>query len=178
VSAARGAALRDAALDDLPAIVGIYAEHVLTGLASFEDVPPDLAEMRRRFEEVRARHLPWLAATDAAGAIKGYAYAAPYRLRAAYRHTLEDSIYVATDALRQGIGGALLGALIARCAALGYRQMVAVIGDSANLPSIALHERQGFRPAGLLPATGFKFGRWVDVVLMQRALGAGSASLP
>jgi L-amino acid N-acyltransferase YncA len=178
VSDARGVVLRDATLDDLPAILGIYRHHVLTGLASFEDVPPDRAEMRRRFEDVRARGLPWLVALNEAGEVKGYAYATPYRLRAAYRYTLEDSIYVAPDALRMGYGRALLAALVARCTALGYRQMVAVIGDSANEASIALHEVLGFRRVGLLPATGFKFRRWVDSVLMQRELGEGAATLP
>lgn len=173
-----GGTLRVAAPDDLPAIERIYAHHVLTGLASFEDQPPDLAEMERRFADVRGRGLPWLAAEDEAGRIAGFAYAAPYRLRTAYRYTLEDSIYVAPDSLRRGFGRALLGALIAGCAALGYRQMVAVIGDSANRASIRLHEGLGFRQAGLLPATGFKFQRWVDVVLMQRALGPGDTTPP
>jgi L-amino acid N-acyltransferase YncA len=173
-----GFAVRDAAAEDIPAIARLYGYHVLTGLASFEDEPPGADEMRRRFADVKGRGLPWLAATGADGAVLGYAYAAPYRLRAAYRYTLEDSIYIATEAQRRGIGRTLLTELIARTTALGYRQMVAVIGDSANLSSITLHERLGFRHAGLLPASGFKFRRWVDSVLMQRELGAGATTLP
>ena len=173
-----GFAVREAASEDIAAIARIYDHHVLTGLASFEDEPPGEDEMRRRFADVRARGLPWLVARDADGAILGYAYVAPYRLRTAYRYTLEDSIYLTPEAQRRGIGRALLGALVARATALGYRQMVAVIGDSANASSIALHDRLGFRRVGLLPATGFKFGRWIDSVLMQRELGEGAATPP
>jgi L-amino acid N-acyltransferase YncA len=178
MSAAPGFALRDAASDDLPEIARIYGHHVLTGLASFEDEPPDEADMGRRYADVMARGLPWLVAYDGARRVMGYAYAAPYRLRSAYRYTLEDSIYVAPDAVRGGIGRALLAALIARSTDLGYRQMVAVIGDSANVPSIALHEQLGFARVGVLAATGWKFGRWVDSVLMQRALGGGADAPP
>jgi phosphinothricin acetyltransferase len=173
-----GFAVRDAAAEDIPAIARLYGYHVLTGLASFEDEPPGADEMRRRFADVEGHDLPWLVATGADGTVLGYAYAAPYRLRAAYRYTLEDSIYIAPEAQRRGIGRALLTELIVRTTAQGYRQMVAVIGDSANLSSIALHERLGFRHAGLLPASGFKFRRWVDSVLMQRELGEGAATLP
>ena len=173
-----GFAVREAAPEDIAAIARIYAHHVLTGLASFEEEPPSEDEMRQRFADVRGRGLPWLVACDAAGTVAGYAYAALYRLRSSYRYTLEDSIYVAPELLRRGIGRALLTALVARTTALGYRQIVAVIGDSANQGSIALHERLGFRYAGLLPATGFKFGRWIDTVLMQRELGAGSSTPP
>jgi phosphinothricin acetyltransferase len=178
MSEAPGFALRDAAAGHLAEIARIYDHHVLTGLASFEDEAPGVGEMARRHADVAARGLPWLVACDAGGAVMGYAYAAPYRLRHAYRYTLEDSIYLAPPAMRRGVGRALLGALIARCAAGGYRQMIAVIGDSANVASITLHERLGFRHVGVLPATGFKFGRWVDSVLMQRALGEGTDSLP
>ncbi|HXQ51024.1 MAG TPA: GNAT family N-acetyltransferase [Stellaceae bacterium] len=178
MSATTGFALRDAASDDLPEIARIYGHHVLTGLASFEDEAPGEAEMRRRHQDVLARGLPWLVACYGEGAVKGYAYAAPYRQRSSYRYTLEDSIYVAPDAIRRGIGRALLTALIERCTALGYRQLVAVIGDSANVPSIALHGRLGFGRVGVLPATGWKFGRWVDSVLMQRALGDGDTTDP
>ena len=173
-----GFAVREAVPEDIAAIASIYGHHVLTGLASFEEEPPGEDEMRQRFADVRRRGLPWLVACDPRGAILGYAYAAPYRLRSAYRYTLEDSIYLGPGAQGRGIGRALLDALVARAAALGYRQMVAVIGDSANHSSIALHERAGFRHAGLLPATGFKFGRWIDSVLMQRALGEGAATAP
>lgn len=175
---APGFAIRDAAAEHLAEIARIYDHHVLTGLASFEDEPPGEEEMRRRHAEVVARGLSWLVACDTAGHVLGYAYAAPYRLRVAYRYTLEDSIYVAPPAMRRGIGRALLRALIARCTETGHRQMVAVIGDSANMASIRLHEGLGFRHVGMLPASGFKFGRWVDSVLMQRDLGEGAATLP
>jgi L-amino acid N-acyltransferase YncA len=168
-------AIRDAADGDLPAITQIYAHHVRFGLGSFEEEPPPVEEMARRRREVLARDLPYLVAVTPAGAVCGYAYAAPYRARSAYRFSVEDSVYVAPDAGRQGIGRRLLAALIERCAQAGFRQMVAVIGDSGNLASIALHERLGFRPAGALAAIGFKHGRWVDSVLMQRALGESAA---
>ncbi len=177
MNAAPGVVLRDAASDDIPAITGIYAHHVRHGLASFEEEPPDEAEMARRFADVRDRHLPFLVATRD-GVVKGYAYALPFRLRSAYRYTVEDSIYVAPDALGGGIGRALLERLLARCAASNCRIMVAVIGDSANLASIKLHERLGFRHVGVLSAVGFKHGRWVDSVLMQRDLGPGATTLP
>ncbi len=170
--------LREATDADIAAITAIYAHHVTYGLASFEEVSPSAEEMARRRAEVVTRGLPYLVATDESGAVRGYAYAAPFRLRSAYRFTLEDSIYIAPDALRRGFGRLLLGALIERCAATGHRQMVAVIGDSGNAASIGLHEHLGFQPAGMLPATGFKHGRWVDTVLMQRALGRGAATLP
>jgi L-amino acid N-acyltransferase YncA len=177
MSDAPGFTVRDASSADLADIARIYDFHVLRGLASFEDVPPGEAEMRRRYADVRERGLPWLVAA-AAGGVRGYAYAAPYRLRTAYRYTLEDSIYIDPNAMRRGIGRALLTELLARCAVTGHRQMIAVIGDSGNVASITLHERLGFRRVGLLPATGYKFGRWVDSVLMQRELGGGAATLP
>jgi phosphinothricin acetyltransferase len=177
VNAAPGLVLRDAASDDLPAITAIYAHHVRHGLASFEEEPPDQAEMARRFAEVRERGLPFLVATRG-GVVKGYAYALPFRPRSAYRFTLENSIYVAPDALGVGVGRTLLERLIERCAATRCRILVAVIGDSANLASIRLHERLGFRHVGVLSAVGFKHGRWVDSVLMQRDLGPGAATLP
>jgi phosphinothricin acetyltransferase len=169
--------LRPAEDGDLPAVQAIYARHVLHGTASFEEVPPDLAEMARRREEIRARGLPYLVAV-AGGRVLGYAYAAPYRARVAYRFTLEDSIYLADEAVGRGLGRRLLDRLIADGTALGYRQMAAVIGDSANRRSIVLHERAGFRHAGTLRSVGFKFGRWLDTVLMQRPLGDGDDSLP
>ncbi len=148
------------------------------GFGSFEEEPPAPAELARRRADVLARALPYLVAASPQGAVLGYAYAAPYRARSAYRYSVEDSIYVAPEAGRRGVGRALLSELVRRCTAAGYRQMVAVIGDSANDASIGLHERLGFRRAGLLPAIGFKHGRWVDSVLMQRELGDGAATLP
>jgi len=170
--------LRDATAADIPTITRIYAHHVRCGLASFEDDPPSETEMAHRFADVGMRGLPWLVAAAGDGTVRGYAYAMPYRLRSAYRYTLEDSIYVAPDWLRRGMGGALLARLVERCAAANYRQMVAVIGDSANEPSIRLHGSLGFDRVGLLPSVGFRHGRWIDCVLMQRHLGPGDASLP
>ena len=172
-----GLLIRECVENDLPAITAIYAHHVLHGLASFEVDPPDLAEIRRRREEVAARGLPYLVA-EADGVLAGYCYANLYRTRAAYRHTVEDSVYVRRDQIGRGVGRALLPALIEACARAGSRQMVAVIGDSANAASITLHERFGFTRVGTLAAVGFKFGRWVDSVLMQRPLGAGAETLP
>ncbi len=170
-------AVRDSTESDLPAIAAIYAHAVLHGSASFEIEPPGEAEMARRRADVLGHGLPHLVATRD-GAVVGYAYAGLYRPRPAYRHTVEDSIYVAPHAQRCGVGRALLPALIGRCAAAGRRQMIAVIGDSANAGSIALHRAFGFRDAGVLEAVGFKFGRWLDSVLMQRALGDGAAGPP
>jgi phosphinothricin acetyltransferase len=169
--------LRPALPEDLPAIHEIYAYHVLHGLASFEEVPPPLEELRRRFDDVRARGLPWLAA-DFGGVLAGYGYCAPYRSRSAYRFALEDSIYVRQGSEGRGVGSALLDALIRRSEALGYRQLVAVIGDSANAASINLHASFGFLRVGTLRSVGFKFGRWVDSALMQRPLGPGDSTSP
>lgn len=169
--------MRPAAADDLPAIQAIYAHHVLHGLASFEEEPPPLGEMRRRFFDVTENRLPWLAA-DFGGVVAGYGYCALYRTRSAYRYAVEDSVYVREDFHGRGVGGALLEALIERCAALGYRQMIAVIGDSAHAASINLHASLGFLRVGTLRSVGFKFGRWVDSVLMQRPLADGDASRP
>ncbi len=169
--------IRDAGTDDLPAIAAIYAHHVLNGVASFEEVPPSIDELAQRRANVLALGLPYLVAIRD-GRVVGYCYATAYRPRPAYRHTVEDSVYVAPGLGGQGIGSALLTALIARCEAGPWRQMIAVIGDSANAGSIGLHRRSGFRPAGVFQSAGFKFGRWVDSVLMQRALGAGDSTLP
>ena len=169
--------MRPATPDDLPAIQSIYAHHVVHGLASFEEEAPRLEEMRRRYDEVCARGLPYLAA-DFGGALVGYGYCAPYRSRSAYRYSLEDSVYVRHGAEGRGVGAALLKVLIERCEALGYRQIIAVIGDSANAASINLHASFGFVRVGILRSAGFKFGRWVDSVLMQRPLGPGDASRP
>jgi phosphinothricin acetyltransferase len=162
---------------DLLAIQEIYAHHVRHGLGSFEEVPPNTAEMGRRRQDLIAHGFPYLTAL-AHGRVAGYAYASPYLARSAYRFSVQDSIYIAPDWLRQGVGRALLGRLIDDCTALGYRQMIAINGDSANEGSIQLHRALGFAPTGTLKAVGFKLGRWVDSVLMQRALGPGAATLP
>jgi phosphinothricin acetyltransferase len=169
--------VRPAAPADFPAIHAIYAHHVLTGLASFEEVPPSQEELQRRHRDITAGGLPYLAA-ELDGSVAGYGYCALYRTRSAYRHTLEDSVYVRQDMIGRGVGSALLGELIRRCEGLGYRQIIAVIGDSANAGSIALHASHGFLRAGTLRSVGFKFGRWVDSVLMQLPLGPGDAEKP
>ena len=169
--------IRPATADDMARITAIYGVHARQGLASFEEAPPDEAEMTRRLASVRAAGLPYLTATIG-GAVVGYAYAGPYRARPAYRFTVENSVYVDPAQIGQGIGRALLAPLIAECAAAGRRQMIAVIGDSANAASIGLHAALGFRQVGILRSVGFKFGRWVDSVLMQRELGEGDASRP
>jgi len=163
--------------EDVVAIAAIYAHHVLRGLASFETEPPNEAEMARRRADVLGKGLPYLvAARD--GAVLGYAYAGTYRPRAAYRDTVENSIYLCPDLTGQGIGRRLLPALIAACEARDLRQMIAVVGDSANLPSIRLHQACGFRLVGVLEAVGYKHGRWVDSVLLQRRLGRGDTAPP
>ena len=170
--------VRDASEADLPAVAAIYAHHVLTGIASFEETPPTVDEMAGRRAAVLALGAPYLVA-ELDGAIAGYAYAGSYRARPAYRHTLEDSVYVAPDAFGRGVGRALLDELIVRCETAGtFRQLIAVIGDSANAGSIALHAACGFEMVGTFRAVGFKFGRWIDSVMMQRALGDGGRSLP
>lgn len=170
-------AVRPATAGDLPAIHSIYAHHVLHGLATFEEEPPSLEELERRFGDVTARALPYLLAeTD--GVIAGYGYCAPYRSRSAYRYTLEDSVYVRHDMTGRGVGRRLLEEVIRRCEGLGYRQIIAVIGDSANAGSIGVHAACGFLRVGTLRSAGFKFGRWVDSVFMQRPLGPGDATRP
>jgi L-amino acid N-acyltransferase YncA len=162
---------------DIPAITHIYAHHVLRGLASFEEIPPDEAELAARRHDVLRHRLPYLAA-EQDGEVVGYCYAAPYRARSAYRFTIEDSVYIDAARVGQGIGGALLARLIELCEQGPWRQMIAVIGDSGNHASIRLHKAEGFRMIGTHPAVGFKFGRWVDSVLMQRELGEGARTLP
>ena len=161
--------LRDAMDDDMPAIQAIYAHHVLQGTGTFEEEPPSCEEMIRRYSAILETGLPWLVA-ELDGAIAGYCYAQRYHARTAWRFTLEDAIYVAPDHARKGVGAALLSALMARCAALDYREMIAVIGDSANVGSIGLHKAAGFGDAGLLRNVGLKFGRALDVVIMQKTL--------
>ncbi len=155
----------------------IYAHYVLNSLATFEEDPPSLDEMLARRRKVLDAGLPYLVA-EAPEGVAGYAYAGLYHARAAYRHTIEDSVYVASGLEGRGVGSALLRDLIARCEAGPWRQMIAVVGDGANAGSVALHRRFGFEPVGVLKAVGFKFGRWVDVPLLQRPLGAGAATSP
>ncbi|MDE0058433.1 MAG: GNAT family N-acetyltransferase [Defluviicoccus sp.] len=177
MSGAPDRTLRDAVAGDFAAIAGIYARYVRCTTASFETGPPDAATLRERWRAVLADGLPWLVA-ESGGEVAGFAYAALYRRRLAYRFTVEHSIYVRGTDTRLGLGGMLIEELIARCAALGYRQMVAVIGDSDNAASIGFHARHGFRHAGTLGSVGYKFDRWVDSVLMIRPLGDGDASRP
>ncbi|HEV7878674.1 N-acetyltransferase family protein [Bradyrhizobium sp.] len=169
--------IRSATEADLPAITEIYEHAVLTGTATFELIPPDLAEMTRRFESLIEGAYPYLVASLEGRAV-GYAYAGPYRPRPAYRFTVEDSVYLQPAIHRRGIGTQLLQRLIAECEARGYRQMIAVIGDSANAGSIGVHSRTGFAMIGTHSDVGFKFGRWLDTVMMQRALGEGATTLP
>jgi L-amino acid N-acyltransferase YncA len=163
--------------DDVAAIAAIYSYHVLHGLASFEEVPPEAAEIARRRQGLLSHGLPYLVA-ERSSHVLGYCYAAPYRSRSAYRFTLEDSIYIDQAEVGRGLGRALLTSLLDRCTELGYRQMIAVIGGSATWPSLRLHSGLGFTRIGVLPAVGFKFGHWVDIVLMQRALGPGATTAP
>lgn len=169
--------VRASRTEDMGAVQSIYADEVLTGTATFELVPPGVDEMWSRHAALCDAGYPYLVA-ELEGRIAGYGYAGPYRPRAAYRHTVEDSIYIAAWARRRGAGAALLDALIATSESLGFRQMVAVIADSAHVASIKLHERAGFRVIGTFQSVGHKQGRWLDTVLMQRALGAGDASAP
>jgi L-amino acid N-acyltransferase YncA len=171
------ALIRAARPGDFPALAELYSHHVLHGLASFELEPPDAAEMARRQAHVTALGLPYFVA-EIAGRIAGYAYCAPYRARPAYRFTVEDSIYIHRDFVGSGVGSELMPPMIDACERAGCRQMIAIIGDSENWGSIKLHEKFGFARVGLLPAVGFKFGRWVDSVLMQRPLGAGATAPP
>lgn len=162
---------------DVSAVYRIYAYHVLHGLGSFEEEPPSSAELKRRRDDVIGHDLPYLVA-DIGEAVVGYSYATLYRTRSAYRYTVEDSVYVDESALKNGVGRTLLSAVIARCEAGRWRQMIAVIGDSGNAASIRLHASLGFRLVGTLRAVGFKMGRWADTVLMQRELGAGDRAPP
>ena len=166
--------IRPSTAADGPAITAIYAEAVLHGTGTFELEPPDDAEMARRRDDVVGKGLPWLVA-ERAGQVLGYAYANHFRPRKAYRFCLEDSIYLHPDARGQGVGRLLLTELLARCEAAGARQMLAVIGDAANGGSIGVHAALGFEHTGVLKASGWKFDRWLDVVLMQRALGVGAS---
>lgn len=165
--------IRDSRESDAGAIQEIYAQHVLHGTATFEEVPPDAVEIERRRGAIVALGLPYLVAEEN-GRVVGYGYAGTYRPRSAYRFTVEDSIYLENGATGRGMGGAILAALIQRSAEAGMREMVAVIGDSANKASIRVHERLGFHHTGVLKNVGLKFGRWLDTVIMQRSIRAGS----
>lgn len=169
--------VRPSAEIDVPVITGIYAHYVAHGSASFETVSPDAAEMARRRQDVLRHGLPYLVAEVDATVI-GYAYVVPYRSRAAYRFTVEDSVYVHRDHVGKGVGRSLLAALVEACEKTSCRQMVAVIGGKHNTASIRLHQGFGFQQVGVLKSVGFKFGAWVDTVLMQLRLGAGDSRLP
>jgi len=163
--------------EDVAVIAGIYGHHVLHGVASFEEVPPSVEEMGRRRDDIVACGFPYLVA-ERAGRVIGYCYAGSYRARIGYRFTVEDSIYIDPSEVGRGIGRALLTQVIDRVIEQGYRQMIAVIGGSETVPSIRLHAALGFAQVGIFPAIGFKFGRWIDSVYMQRALGPGQTTLP
>jgi L-amino acid N-acyltransferase YncA len=169
--------IRPATEADLPFVTQIYEHAVLYGTATFELVPPDLAEMKRRFDALMQGGYPYFVAV-LDGRVVGYAYAGAYRPRPAYRFTVENSIYLDPGIHRRGIGLQLLQRLIAECEQLGYRQMIAVIGDSANAGSIGVHAKTGFKMIGTHPNVGLKFGRWLDTVMMQLALGDGANTVP
>lgn len=169
--------VRAACVDDLPAITALYAREVADGVATYETEAPDAATMLERWRAITAQGYPYLLA-EIDGQLAGYAYASSYRTRAGYRWTVEDTVYVAAGSVGRGVGRALLAALIDACEGLGYRQMIAVVGDRQNAASIALHERFGFRVVGIFEGIGRKHGRWLDGVQMQRALGPGSTTPP
>lgn len=169
--------IRAAQPADAEALAAIYGHHVLHGFGTFEEEPPPAEEMARRLAAITDLGLPYRVAEDA-GQVLGFAYAGPFRPRQAYRYTLEDSVYIAPDAIGRGVGRAVLSDVIAACEALGVRQLVAVIGDSSNAASIGLHTALGFEPAGVGRSFGFKHGRWVDIVWMQKALNGGDQRSP
>ena len=166
--------IRDADEADVAALAAIYAQHVLHGSASFEESPPDVEEMRRRFRDIRGSGRPYVV-VEIGGRVAGYAYAGAYRSRTAYRFTLENSIYLDPSSAGKGLGTRLMAALIERCEAGPWREIVAIIGDSANEASIALHRKFGFELVGTLRNVGFKHGRWLDSVVMQRSLRSTGA---
>lgn len=169
--------IRAAVEADAGALAAIYGHHVLHGFGTFEEVPPSPAELDQRRRAIVQHGLPYLVAEDA-GRILGFAYAAPFRARAAYRYTVEDSVYIAPDAIGRGVGRAVLSAVLGACETMGLRQVLAVIGDSENAGSIGLHRALGFEHAGVGKSVGYKHGRWVDIVWMQKALNGGDASAP
>ncbi|HET9018879.1 MAG TPA: GNAT family N-acetyltransferase [Acetobacteraceae bacterium] len=170
-------AIREAIASDLPEIQGIYAHHVLHGTGTFEEVPPTIEDMAGRLAAVAEKGGHWLVAADATGVL-GYAYYAQFRDRSAYRYCVEDAVYVREDVRGQGVGKALVGRLVEVAEARGLRQMIAVIGDSDNVGSLGVHMSLGFTRVGVLRSAGLKFGRWLDVVYMQRALGRGDRDIP
>jgi len=169
--------IRPAANADIPEIQAIYAFHVLHGAGTFEETPPSIEEMTARFQAIVGRGWSYLVMADATGVV-GYAYYMQFRDRSAYRFCAENSIYVRDDVRGQGVGKALVARLLADAEVAGFRQMVAVIGDSENVGSIGVHSSLGFQKVGTLRASGLKFGRWVDTVYMQRPLGRGEADVP
>lgn len=169
--------VRDATPEDAPALAAIYGHHVLHGFGTFEEVPPSPEEMAARRAAVAEKGLPYLVA-EQDGQVLGFAYAGPFRPRAAYRYTVEDSVYIHPDAVGKGVGRTLLTEVLSRCEALGVRQVVAVVGDSGNAASLALHRSLGFEQKGVGQSFGFKHGRWVDIVWMQKALNGGDTALP
>ncbi|MBX2805949.1 MAG: GNAT family N-acetyltransferase [Hyphomicrobiales bacterium] len=170
--------IRDIEPADMPAVTTIYEHHTLYGAGTFDETPLSLDDMRARADKVSEQGLPWLVAISENGEIAGYAYAVHFHSRFGWRFTVENSVYVAPNQQRQGIGKTLLSELIRRCEKLGYRQMIAAIGDSENHGSIGLHKMMGFAPAGVYKTVGVKFGRWLDVVLMQKTLGEGAKTVP
>lgn len=169
--------IRTSTFADLPAITAIYGWNVVNGTGTFELDAPDEAEMSCRRDNVLAKGLPWIV-VERGAVVLGYAYANHFRPRRAYRFCLEDSLYLAADAKGQGLGRLLLAELMARCEALGARQMLAVIGDSQNLGSVGVHRTLGFEHVGVMQSAGWKFDRWLDVVIMQKALGQGDTTDP
>jgi L-amino acid N-acyltransferase YncA len=169
--------IRPSTLEDLPAITAIYGWNVANGTGTFELTAPDQLDMARRRDDVLSKGLPWLVA-ESRGVVLGYAYANHFRPRPAYRFCVEDSVYLAQHATGKGLGRLLLVELLARCEAAGARQMLAVIGDSHNLGSVGVHRTLGFEPVGVIKAAGWKFGRWLDVVIMQKYLGHGASTDP
>jgi len=169
--------VRDVESGDIGALQAIYAHHVLHGLGTFDEVPPSAGDFDEKWRASLTHGLSWLAAIDGADVV-GFAYTSLFRPRTAYRYTVEDSVYIRDDWRKRGVGSALLAPLLQRCERLGVRQVVAMIGDSGNAGSIALHAKHGFTHAGTVTGAGFKFGRWVDVVLMQKALNGGAHGVP
>ncbi len=170
--------IRPSTDQDVPAIAAIYAHHVLHGTGTFETTPPTEAEMAARRQDVLGKGLPWLVAEDDAGRVLGYAYCQWFKPRPAYRFSAEDSIYLHPDAAGQGIGRQLLAALVAQAEAIGLRKLIAVIGDSGNAGSIGVHRALGFTPVGVIRDCGWKFGRWLDIVMMEKAIGEANRTAP